>query len=567
MDKNLVYTKTAAGEEATLQRTRVVQRNLRMVLLQVDGQMNVAGLIDKIGNESLVVNALRELEKGGYIGLAMEAPSVWEQSREKLRARIKSRPAADAEPSLPVEPGFSRGGPSVSGAEEPPLTPPVPVEAPPPAAPRVAWSERVKVGGLADRFDGIAWHRIAWGKLVAWCFLLLVVAGVAGWFFFPYGIYRADLEALLSETAGTRVQIGDISASVSPRPALVLSNVRVGEPEVVRVRALRIPGWSLGWLSQGRRQIDKIELVGVEMSADFAGRLARLGRGIAEQRRFELTRMEFRDVTVEAGSLAVNDLSGELFFGGASPGQGVLRLKTPDGGLAIVASPSGEGAAVEIEGIGWKPSESSPFVFNALTLKGLVKPGQADWKQVDLNLFDGNLNGQVSVDWTKGISVVGSGTLKNMHPRKLAAALGVPLEMDGKLAGTLQARGVASEDRSLLDGLDATLDFLVEQGVMRGVDLGEASRRGSGETVRGGLTKFDRLKGRLTVSPRQVGVANLDLDAGLLKATGQLVVERQRPEKAVVGSLTVNINTAATAMRAPVSISGTLPVLNASVTR
>ena len=62
-------------------------------------------------------------------------------------------------------------------------------------------------------------------------------------------------------------------------------------------------------------------------------------------------------------------------------------------------------------------------------------------------------------------------------------------------------------------------------------------------------------------------MANLDLDAGLLKATGQLVVERQRPEKAVVGSLTVNINTAATAMRAPVSISGTLPVLNASVTR
>ena len=78
MDRNLVYSKTPAGEEATRQRTRVVQRNQRMVLLQVDGQLTVAGLVEKIGNETLVVNALRELERDGFVALSLEAHSVWD---------------------------------------------------------------------------------------------------------------------------------------------------------------------------------------------------------------------------------------------------------------------------------------------------------------------------------------------------------------------------------------------------------------------------------------------------------------------------------------------------------
>ena len=85
MDSNLIYAKTPIGDEAVRQSTRVVQRNLRMVLVQVDGKMSVEELSAKIGNPRLVVAALRELEEGGYIAPTLEAASVWEESRKRAR--------------------------------------------------------------------------------------------------------------------------------------------------------------------------------------------------------------------------------------------------------------------------------------------------------------------------------------------------------------------------------------------------------------------------------------------------------------------------------------------------
>jgi hypothetical protein len=65
MDLGLVYVKTPTGDEAVRQSTHVVQRNLRMVLVQVDGKLSVAEMAVKIGNVQLVEDALRKLEEGG----------------------------------------------------------------------------------------------------------------------------------------------------------------------------------------------------------------------------------------------------------------------------------------------------------------------------------------------------------------------------------------------------------------------------------------------------------------------------------------------------------------------
>ena len=63
MDSNLIYLKTASGEEAMHQRTRVMQRNLRMVLILVDGKSTVSDLVLRIGNQALTESALAELTR------------------------------------------------------------------------------------------------------------------------------------------------------------------------------------------------------------------------------------------------------------------------------------------------------------------------------------------------------------------------------------------------------------------------------------------------------------------------------------------------------------------------
>src|SRR5574343_884591 len=102
MDPNLVYAITPTGDEAVRQSTRVVQRNLRMVLVQVDGKMSVAELSEKIGNPRLVQNALRELEEGGFIAPTIEAVSVWEESKKAAQESIPPSTPPKTPPS-----GFS----------------------------------------------------------------------------------------------------------------------------------------------------------------------------------------------------------------------------------------------------------------------------------------------------------------------------------------------------------------------------------------------------------------------------------------------------------------------------
>ena len=83
MDTNFIYTKTAAGEEAIRQRTRVMQRNVRMVLILVDGNSTFQDLCLRTGNVKLTENALLELEKGGFIVPALTNGGARGESRRR----------------------------------------------------------------------------------------------------------------------------------------------------------------------------------------------------------------------------------------------------------------------------------------------------------------------------------------------------------------------------------------------------------------------------------------------------------------------------------------------------
>lgn len=116
MDANLIYEKTTAGEEAVRQRTRVVQRNTRMVLILVDGKSSVGELCEKAGNAQMVESALQDLERDGLVVPKLARDSVWDQSRkvaEEIRnaavARLgKDSGASDSGAATPAPPPASQ---------------------------------------------------------------------------------------------------------------------------------------------------------------------------------------------------------------------------------------------------------------------------------------------------------------------------------------------------------------------------------------------------------------------------------------------------------------------------
>ena len=76
MNHKTVYQKTRAGDDAVKQRTRLIQRNTRMVLILVDGASSVEELARKIGNTLLAESALIDLQQAGLIEPKLESFGV-----------------------------------------------------------------------------------------------------------------------------------------------------------------------------------------------------------------------------------------------------------------------------------------------------------------------------------------------------------------------------------------------------------------------------------------------------------------------------------------------------------
>ncbi|MDR0441040.1 MAG: hypothetical protein LBI59_08695, partial [Candidatus Accumulibacter sp.] len=277
MDPNLIYVKTALGENAILERTRVIQRNVRMVLILVDGHSSVADLTRKIGNPQLTENALVELEKAGFIELKEDSPQAEGQqsfatnsppknqengpefqkiepsshaldtSKDRMMPNLQiSFPPLDEKDdvdsmasrfSIPPELKMREKSGAASGkerrksgneddgsaAEKPSLL-------------ARLKSKRPGVGRARNDEPVITWPvrgaRRGATNWAAWVFfglMGLVALVCATVFLFPFSAFVPDVEAAFASAIGRPVTIQEMRAHIYPEPGLILSGVELGQ--------------------------------------------------------------------------------------------------------------------------------------------------------------------------------------------------------------------------------------------------------------------------------------------------------------------------------------------------
>jgi len=552
MDLKLVYTKTPIGEEAVRQSTRVVQRNLRMVLVQVDGKLSVQELAAKIGNLRLVEGALRELEDGGFIAAATDVASDREESqpqpekREQVSALSQfstfgAKPASQLEAASAASNYSSFGKPilpsSRRGQSEPPRQErvPEPEMSPEPRPRQVSY---LKHGVLA---------------LLA---VLIVLLGLA--FFYPYNSFKPAIEVTASRLLQTPVKIGQVSLVFGPVPQLKLVDISVGETADSRVDTLLIASPHL-LLGKAPYSLPSVQLSGASIAANrllalpmFASPSPASAAGIL------IRRIGLEKSKVTAGDLALQDVSGEFLL---KPDGSVEKalLQAFDRAIRLDMAATPQGIVLNIEGVGWRPAGMLVH-FDSMQAKGLLQKDKLLIQDLDSTVLGGIVKGNVLLDWKSGLVLAGDATLSRLDCRKVSAAFAPALKIDGGLGGTLRFRAVGNDSASLLGNLEATLDADVSRGVLAGVDLGEAARRGQGSIVRSGSTRFDRLRAAININPRQISGRDIRLEAGMMTASGQFVATRERQ---VDGNLTVGIQTSVSSLQVPVRVSGVLPDLTA----
>lgn len=598
MDPNLIYIKTASGEEAMHQRTRVMQRNLRMVLILVDGKSTVSDLMLKIGNPQLTESALVELEEGGFIAPHAGQDSLWSESKkvaQEIRSAAMNKanqivspdkapdkvPEVDQGASLLEDSAFSKSAfpfpPMPFANTDKPVVPPVKEKPRKPKKPSMKTADFLAKfakpfkalfsgGEPLDQRDKVSIKPIrrgdrrkslTWSAVLTLAFLFLIVLSVLLVLFFPYGIFRTDVEAAIARSTGRPVTVGAIRGEIYPKPGLLLSGVKIGKDDatvtIAEARLLPEPGTVFEPKVQFRQAI----LSGVTLPAELIGGLTDLFASLASpSSRFGLNTVRFEKTDVSFAGLALSGLEGEAKLGATGVFQSV-QLHSADRSINLEATPIGAGIEVTVEALAWRPSEASRLVVNSANLKGALENGTLTLREIELRIFDGVVKGLAILRADKTPSLVGEIEYERINAMRFGEAIGVGQLLAGDASGSLKFSALSDSWATIFSAIEADGAFSLVRGGIGGIDLPEAVRRVSRGPVQGGATQFEQLSGKVKVTGSAYQISDISINSGLMQSSGNAEVDKDLKLK---GKMVLEMRGSANQMRVPVVLGGTLMV-------
>ncbi len=573
MDKNTVFVKTREGEEAVRQRAGLAQRNLRSLLIMVDGHATAAELAKRFGDEGAAHAALAELEAGGLI------------------AEVGGAPDLAAPPPAPVS-GEESDEATVSAAHEGPSATPIDSPEAPAAAsakalagkPRSSpsgWLERIRallagMGGkpAAQGRNAVAGEDVQTIAAIdpepigrgrksffgrPWLIPLAVlgIAVLAGLTLalYPYGRHLPDIERAASAVLHDPVKIGDIGFSFLPRPHIALRNITVGRQAHLTIASVRAVPDFLSLMGE-RKVFHELGFDAVRVKVSGLDRLALAGTGSGSPA-VEIRRLTLNDMSLVLADAVVEGLGGEIVMSVRGVPEKIL-LRNADNTLKFEFRPEGERYPFIAAGSEWH----APFLFKPkfqrIDLQGELRAARLELSRVEGATQEGLVEGKASLDWAGGAMLSGELEIKHMNMSKLLAALGSELAAEGELTARLKLEARADSLGKLAEALRAGGTFEMKRGTARGFDLGEVLRARA--PTRGGETKFEQLSGEFSIDREGCRLDNLRLGSGLLKAGGKLGIAR---DGQLSGALEVELKGTSATLRLPLAVGGTArdPVL------
>ncbi|MBL8482887.1 MAG: hypothetical protein JNJ60_11880 [Rhodocyclaceae bacterium] len=607
MDKHTIFCKTPAGEDAVEQRS-IVQRNLRSVLIMIDGQTTVEEIAHRFPDKGTAEALIGELEMRGLIKRvggdqgAPEEPVVpqgsavfeiesFDLGEQELmdfstsKAPARAAAAKQAKPVTAIEdfaselPDFEQSAPPEDPAvrearrsefrralEEAREAAQAQDKQPEPKGLdklRVWWADlsgakrpEIKEAAPAEPVTAASLRARRPRPVRRVVLVLLLVIGAAGAVlgFYPYDREIPRIEKLGTELLNQPVKVSAVKPWLLP-PSLSLEGVRVGpngELKVARVFLVPEP-FSL---FRERKVIREARMEGTVLDAQH---FATLPLNVE-------TNWASRWVKIESVTLAQTTL--ELLGGKLTGLNGVAKLN-PDGvpdhielqsedkGLSISARLKDKGWDLEMKGNSWQAPGLPALTADSVHAQGRLTPNNLDISHFELRAFGGFLDGRLGMGWSQNNAVVaGEFTSSRLDARKFLQVFKPGVQVSGALNLKLALRGTADTLAALVPQCVVEGSFAIDDGVLDKFDLMNSLRNTSAAYTGGGSTNFDTLKGRVRVTSAGVRLDDLKLDSGMFTAGGALTLGAG--EKAALnGQMDVVLHGSATVVRAPVRITGT----------
>lgn len=596
MNDEQIYCKTPEGERALVQRTRLVQRNLRNVLILVDGVATVADLTRKLADGNFLRASLGELVRGGFIetveenrirrGLdAVNAPegepktvpvpeptpqavslppqvksilpehTRWREELEEEPDEVLSPPVIEPPPDPPAyigaslkEPFWRRWFGARRSAAAPAVSAPsaaVEREAPPQRKPI-----RVRIKPIRR---GIASEpRMGWSSRLVAALLALGALTVVALVVFPYDRFRPEIEQRASAWLGQRVSIGEVRFALTPRPGIALDRVRVGgEQGVVLGSARVLPApfslftdkWSIGTVVLDRPLIDQRAILAL-----FDPRKAPASDMI------DIQRVGIEGATFSVAGMGLEEVSG---FVDLTPEATIkeIHLHTRDGNIRLTALPlPGPGLKLDLSSAGWRMPWRGGMPVDFIEAEGRLTRSALRVDKVEVRTLGGTISGSGSIEWQQQVALSVQANYARIDLQRLLALVEPVARVQGSVSGKIALRAGAASFESMGRAISGGGSFSIERCSLDGFDLVEAVRSRSDNPIRGGSTKLEELSGTISLDAASWRLSGLRGSSGVMSTAGYL---HQSGGK-VDGLMDVQLRGSANQVNVPVVIGGTL---------
>lgn len=586
MNENAVYVKTEAGEEAVTKRT-IVQRNLRSILIMVDGRTPVGSLAQQFGDPLIVEGLIGELEHRGLVRRLDAVAGAEAEDRAELSSMLVDIEDLVSQPITPVADDIRRAHEKSSTPESPvleefamalpELTAPAAAGAAAPAAlptddvrsaiRRAMMSASAAEPAHADGPEGplrrlfnlfagrvgsserrgppgSLWRRLFIGLVV---FLLLVVAT---FFLYPYNRHLPHIEELATELLGHPVHISSVSPSLLPEPSIALEGVTVGARKQLQIGAVKLLPRVSTLLSE-RTVLREIRIENAGLDVSFLPDLSRRQDINWASRWVKVERVRVVESSLTLLDGAIGKLAGDL----ALDDNGVLTrlsLNTPNGGLKLQGVNESGVWKVSMTALGWETPGHPSLLFDVFEAQGTLSSRRLQFDKVDVKLYDGYATGTVGLDFGDAPHFEGQVMTSRLGLAGLLKVLAPTLRLTGDLSMSLALSAQGGDFETLRRNLRGNGTLGVQRGQIERVDLVQAVRIPRPGGVRGGSTRFDRLEGEATVDGSGLSLARVVMESGLVGAQGALRLADGRFD----GRLDVTLQGSATTVRAPVAVEG-----------
>lgn len=403
------------------------------------------------------------------------------------------------------------------------------------------------------------WLKVG-GLIVGAAVLLLAMAPL----FISLNDYVLVVESEVSSRLGEPVKISGLRAGGLPLPHVTVDGIRIGKTGSITAAHVTITPdlWSLLGPTKIIRTIRIDQLVMTQKAIDKIPSWAK-AEPVPPGKPVPPPAVRVKNVLLDNATVMLNKTPFGPFHGSVTlkddNSLDFASIVTVDGKLKAFIKPEGSHYRVDASAVDWTLPIGPALHFDEIAVQGFATAKNAKFPIVRGKAYGGSVAGWTTYSWQKGARLRGKANIAGVELRPLLQALGKPPRMSGKLNATPVFSSSAASGKGLLKALHLESPFDVQDGVLRGVDVGKAATSVFHDKDPADATRFNQLSGYLVFNRGTRRFTRLKIAAGSLSADGKVTIS---PEDELSGRINTSIESSTLASM-PLNVSGTVdaPVL------